>query len=72
LSKSIVGAASGLGIGVMVALFLFWSGPHIVEWIKGPPRLAAEAWVFYVLVICGAGFGSVTGAIIGATASRNE
>jgi hypothetical protein len=64
LRSSIVAALGALA-GLVLALLLFWSGPWIVGWVKGPPRLEVEAWVFYITTICGAGFGAVTGALIG-------
>jgi hypothetical protein len=63
--RSLVTAVLGALAGFVLALLLFWSGPWIVGWLKGPPRLEVEAWVFYVTAICGAGFGAVTGVLIG-------
>jgi hypothetical protein len=67
--KSLLAAALGAVAGFVLALLLFWSGPWIIGWIKGPPRLETEAWVFYVTVICGTGFGAVAGAVIGTAAT---
>jgi hypothetical protein len=70
--RSLITAALGALAGVVLALLLFWSGPWIVGWIKGPPRLEVEAWVFYVTTICGAGLGAVTGALIGFAATLRD
>jgi len=70
LKPSLIGAVTGAVIGVLLALVLFCAGPRIIEWIKGP-RLETEAWVFYMIMICGAGFGAVAGAIVGATRIRS-
>jgi hypothetical protein len=69
VKKSIVGAAVGAGIGLLLALLLFWAGPKIIEWIKGPPRFETEAWVFYLTSISGLGLGAITGAIVGAAST---
>jgi hypothetical protein len=65
LKTSIVAASIGTAIGILLAFVLFCAGPRVIEWINGP-RLETEAWVFYVTQICGAGFGAVAGAVIGA------
>jgi hypothetical protein len=64
--KSIMGAVLGAGCGVTLALLLCWTGPRFHEWLEGPPRLKSEGWVFSVAAICGAGFGALTGAVVGA------
>lgn len=65
MQTSFVGAVIGMVLGILVALVLFSVGPRVIEWMKGT-RLETEAWVFYITAICGAGFGAVTGAAIGA------
>jgi hypothetical protein len=72
MRKSIAAAVLGAGVGLTVALVLFWAGPHLSEWIQGPPRFEREPWVFYLLMICGTGFGALTGAVIGAAATVVE
>jgi hypothetical protein len=70
--KSIVGAVLGTNCGVALALLLCWAGPGLAEWLQGPPRLKIDAWVFSVGVICGAGFGALSGALIGAAAAITD
>jgi hypothetical protein len=69
VKKSLVGAAVGGVTGLLLALLLFWAGPKIIEWIKGPPRFETEAWVFYLTSISGLGLGAIAGAIVGAASS---
>lgn len=70
--RSLITAALGALTGIALAMLLFWCGPWVVGWLKGPPRLEVEAWVFYVTTICGAGFGAVTGALLGLAAAVRE
>jgi hypothetical protein len=55
-----------------VALLLFWAGPYVAEWIKGSPRLESDGWVFYLVVVCGVGFGATAGAVVGGVATLVE
>ena len=63
--KSIIGAVLGAVCGAGLALLLCWAGPRLGEWLQGPPRLKSDVWVFSVGTICGAGFGALTGAVVG-------
>jgi hypothetical protein len=62
--RTLVSSLIGTFLGALLAAVLLRATVAVVRWTV-EPVMAVEHWVIYVGILIGAGFGSVSGAMVG-------
>ncbi len=62
--RTLVSSFVGMLLGALLAAVLLRGTVAVVRWTV-EPLMAVEHWVIYVGILLGAGFGAVSGAVVG-------